>query len=84
MPLSENDDLYNLPRVREVHSATSRESCLKMMQRFQKEGRNIQLKEIRPGTGDLPFYCVFEGPDAQTEYWEDRRYEKPDTTEGGS
>jgi hypothetical protein len=82
MPINSNDS-SNVPGQREVHAAASEADCYKMLRRFQAEGRDLKLR-VEFGTGKLPVRCIFEGPDAEAEYYRDRRYEKPDTEEGGN
>jgi len=82
MPIN-NDDLSNVPGEREVHAAGSEEDCYKMLKRFKAEGRDLKLR-VEFSTGELPVRCIFEGADAEAEYYRDRRYEKPDAEEGGN
>lgn len=65
---------------REVHGAVSPKDCLKMLSRYRKEGRRLDLKRIvrNPfGSGGfaLKYICIFEGPDADPVYYRDTRYE---------
>jgi hypothetical protein len=82
MPMQSNDDEYNIAGMREIHAAASEEDCYKMMERFRKEGRNLELRIRSRRQGDLPYSCIFEGPDAQLDYFRDRRYEKESNLEG--
>ena len=68
---------YNQPGKTELHGATSRENCNKMEQTFKKQGRNVRLVRVQPTTNPgaiLQYICVFEGGDAQTGYFDEKRY----------
>jgi hypothetical protein len=72
MPIAEDET--NIPGIREVHSVATREDCQRMANTFAKQGRNIRLIRISANGGTiLPFTCVFEGPDASTEVFQDKR-----------
>lgn len=69
--MSEN---YNIPGVREVHWASDESGCARMAQRFRNEGRRLDFRRFvrdRRGKSGL---CIFEGPDAMANYYNDRRY----------
>lgn len=69
---------YNEPGQIEVHGAVKSTDCYEMEKRFKAQGRNIRLAKIKRndiGTGGvLQWMCIFEGDDAQTGWFEDRRY----------
>ncbi len=54
--------------IQEVHSATSPQSCRALEITLKRTGLRIDLVEIiNTGKGDLPYDCIFEGPDADPE-----------------
>ncbi|MDX2241399.1 MAG: hypothetical protein NW224_12005 [Leptolyngbyaceae cyanobacterium bins.302] len=65
---------YNEPGVQEVHAVASEEDCRSMLRQFKLQGRNIKLKKILKGRGTLPYNCIFEGEDAQTGVFDEKRY----------
>jgi hypothetical protein len=73
MPIQ--DDETNIPGVREVHAAASREDCDKMLRQFQKQGRNLTLRirQVSNNNSVLPWLCIFEGPDAGPDVFQDQR-----------
>lgn len=69
---------YNEPGQIEVHGAVRASDCKDMERRFKQQGRRVTLTKVQRnniGTGGvLQWMCVFEGPDAQTGWFDDRRY----------
>lgn len=66
--------------ARESHGAVNASDCERMLERFKREGRNIELVDVLPnqiGTGGvLRFQCVFEtldGEQAEPDYYSDPR-----------
>ncbi|MBD2088897.1 hypothetical protein H6F67_03405 [Microcoleus sp. FACHB-1515] len=77
----QDPDYWQEDGVRELHGATSPAQCQRMAERFRQEGRNIRLVAAKPNRNPgstLPYYCVFEGPDASSSYFQDNRYNSPD------
>ena len=70
----ENRHQYNEPGIQETHAAATEEACRDMARRFKREGRNVQLVQVLTGKGTLPYTCVFAGSDAQTGYFDEKRY----------
>ena len=78
---SPDPDYWAENGVRELHGATSPAQCQRMAERFRKEGRNVQLVRAKPNQNPgstLPYYCIFEGPDASSAYYQDQRYNSAD------
>ncbi|NEQ20697.1 MAG: hypothetical protein F6K28_15955 [Microcoleus sp. SIO2G3] len=78
---SPQDEYWAEDGVRELHAVTSPEYCDQMANLFRQQGRNIRLvKKVRnPNQGaQLPWMCVFEGPDASASYFNDHRYNSAD------
>jgi hypothetical protein len=73
MPIQEDET--NIPGVREVHAAASREDCDKMLKQFQKQGRNLTLRirQVSNNNSVLSWLCIFEGPDAGPDVFQDQR-----------
>lgn len=73
----ENRMQGNQDGVQELHGAVNESDCYKMEQKFQRQGRRIRLVETKrsnnPGAV-LRWMCVFQGEDAQTGYYDERRY----------
>jgi hypothetical protein len=68
----------NIPGQQEVHGAVSESACYDMAHQFRKDGRTLRLKEVRfVGGTELPYVCIFEGEDAESGYFDDRRYDTP-------
>jgi len=69
--------VYNEEGKQELHGATTRENCRKMAETFKRQGRNIRLVDTQrsknPGAV-LEWICIFQGGDAQTGYFDERRY----------
>jgi hypothetical protein len=61
--------------VRETHAVDSPESCDRMLETFQKQGRNLRLVEKRfiGSNSVLPWLCIFEGSDASSDVFKDNR-----------
>lgn len=57
---------------REQHAVTKRELCEEMERRFRQQGRQVELVEIQRILGNdiLRWNCVFEGPDADPNFFE--------------
>jgi hypothetical protein len=71
------DDRYNVPGLRESQAVASEVDCYKMAQKFRQDGRKLELKRTsRSGDAQLPFLCVFEGEDAVDGRYQDKRYER--------
>ncbi|MGG6293807.1 hypothetical protein ACQ4M4_05225 [Leptolyngbya sp. AN02str] len=73
-------DEVNIPGKQEVHGATSAAHCKQMERTFRLQGRNLRLTKTKRnpsnlGGGVLTTLCVFEGPDAQSATFQDKRYE---------
>ncbi|MBN8561072.1 MAG: hypothetical protein J0L70_11145 [Leptolyngbya sp. UWPOB_LEPTO1] len=71
---SSTQDPGNVEGQRETHAVSSRADCDTMLRNFQKQGRQLRLVERRYVGGNLPYLCIFEGADAQPEYFDDNRY----------
>jgi hypothetical protein len=72
MPIAEDET--NIPGVREVHAVANEDDCRRMADTFAKQGRNLRLVRASPNNGTiLPWNCLFEGPDASTDVFQDHR-----------
>lgn len=63
--------------VQEIHGAVDRRDCYKMAKKFQNQGRRVKLvrvEETRNPGAVLRFQCIFQGEDAQTGWYDERRY----------
>ncbi|PZV09158.1 MAG: hypothetical protein DCF22_18930 [Leptolyngbya sp.] len=68
---------HNQEGQTEIHGATTRENCRKMEQTFKRQGRKVQLVDMRRSTNPgaaLEWVCVFQGTDAQAGWFDERRY----------
>jgi hypothetical protein len=68
-------DPGNIPGVRETHAVGSREACDRLLKKFQQDGRKLRIVEKRflGNNHVLPWLCVFEGEDAQSGVFDDKR-----------
>lgn len=69
------EDETNIPGVREVHAAASEADCDAMFKKFKKAGRNLRMRTRKIGDNNsvLPWLCIFEGPDASVDVFNDNR-----------
>jgi len=68
---------YNEPGVQEVHGAVKERDCYKMAKNFRQQGRNVTLVRVERSTNPgatLRYNCIFEGKDAQTGWYDEKRY----------
>lgn len=77
------------PSQYEIHGAVTANDCYKMLERFLKEGRRVNLiaverNQANQGGGVLEWMCVFDGEDAdpaatpfQDDRFPDSEYDHP-------
>jgi hypothetical protein len=68
-------DPGNIPGVRETHAVDSREACDRLLKKFNQDGRKLRLVDRRfvGNNNVLPWLCIFEGEDAQSGVFDDKR-----------
>ncbi len=67
----------NEPGVQELHGVVNQRDCYDMERNFRRQGRRIKLvgtqKSTNPGAV-LRWMCIFQGEDAETGWYDERRY----------
>ncbi len=75
-PLPIEQDPGNIPGKQETHAVMNESDCYDMANQFKKMGRKLTLSRVINNSNsnlDLKYICIFEGSDAATGYFDDRR-----------
>lgn len=76
-----NEDLSNVPGVRETHFVMNSSYCQSMARRFTQQGLRLTFTRFipspQPGARKAG-HCIFEGEDADPNRFADTRYNNPD------